>query len=122
MAIRRAAPTVRQLSRRRVTWRTRRSSSRWRTSAPARVALAGGRPKSWRSTRPEAVRFGGDHVQAAQFGDAAGELDVGAAAGHVGGDGDLAALAGLGDDRRFLGRLRRVEHAMRPARRCQTAG
>ena len=30
------------------------------------------------------------------------ELDVGAAAGHVGGDGDRAALAGAGDDFGFL--------------------
>ena len=31
----------------------------------------------------------------------AAELDVGAASGHVGGDGDDAGLAGLGDDRRL---------------------
>src|SRR6185437_16298359 len=32
----------------------------------------------------------------------AAELDVGAAAGHVGGDGDGAGNAGLGDDERLL--------------------
>lgn len=46
-------------------------------------------------------------VDAGQFlGDAhieiAAELDVGAAAGHVGGDGHRAGLARLGDDRGFL--------------------
>ena len=34
--------------------------------------------------------------------DIAAELDVGAAAGHVGGDGDRAGHAGLGDDERLL--------------------
>ena len=34
--------------------------------------------------------------------DIAAELDVGAAAGHVGGDGDRAGDAGLGDDIGFL--------------------
>ena len=34
--------------------------------------------------------------------DVAAELDVGAAAGHVGGDGDRAGHAGLGDDERLL--------------------
>ena len=34
--------------------------------------------------------------------DVAAELDVGAAAGHVGGDGDRARHAGLGDDEGFL--------------------
>ncbi len=36
------------------------------------------------------MAFGGDDGESADFGDAAGEFDVGAAAGHVGGDGDLA--------------------------------
>jgi hypothetical protein len=43
------------------------------------------------------AEFGGD----AHVGIAA-ELDVGAAAGHVGGDGDGARHAGLGDDEGFL--------------------
>ena len=33
-----------------------------------------------------------------ELGDPLAELDVGAAAGHVGGDRHLARLAGLGDD------------------------
>ena len=43
------------------------------------------------------VAFGADDVEAAEGGDAFAEDDVGAAAGHVGGDGDGAALSGLGD-------------------------
>ena len=52
-------------------------------------------------------QFGGDpHVEiAAQF-------DVGAAARHVGGDGDAAGDARLGDDRRFLLVVARVQHRM----------
>src|SRR5271163_595417 len=44
-----------------------------------------------------------------EFGVAA-EQNVGAAAGHVGGDGDLAVLAGLGDDLRFAFVKLGVEH------------
>ena len=40
----------------------------------------------------------------------AAELDVGAAAGHVGGDGDGAGLAGLRDDRRLALVMAGVEH------------
>ena len=40
----------------------------------------------------------------------AAELDVGAAAGHVGGDGDRARHAGLGDDIGFLLVIAGVEH------------
>ena len=42
--------------------------------------------------------FGADHVQAAELGDAVAELDVGAAAGHVGRDRHAAPLAGLRHD------------------------
>ena len=99
--------------RRRRAWRRKTSSSTLQKSwaqpgSPWRAA----RPKSWRSTRAGAVRLGGDHVQPAPLGDAGGKLDVRPAAGHVGGDGDLPALPGLGDDRRLLGGLRGVEHAV----------
>jgi hypothetical protein len=47
--------------------------------------------------------------------DIAAELDVGAAAGHVGGDGDGARLAGLGDDLGFLLVLAGVQHVVRDA-------
>ena len=40
----------------------------------------------------------------------AAEHDVGAAAGHVRGDGDGAVPAGLGDDRRLAGVVLRVQH------------
>jgi hypothetical protein len=45
--------------------------------------------------------------------DAAAQHDVGAAAGHVGGDGDAAGQAGLGDHLGFLGMLLGVQHLMR---------
>ena len=43
----------------------------------------------------------------------AAELDVGAAAGHVGGDGHGARHAGLRDDLRFLLVIARIEHVVR---------
>ena len=45
----------------------------------------------------------------------AAELDVGAAAGHVGGDGDGAGHAGLGDDVGFLLVVAGVQHLVRDA-------
>ena len=53
------------------------------------------RPMSWRSMRCDFVQLGADDVQAAELGDALAEPDVGAAAGHVRGDGDFALLAGV---------------------------
>ena len=43
----------------------------------------------------------------------AAQLDVGAAAGHVGGDGDGARPAGLGHDLRFLVVEARIQHVVR---------
>ncbi len=88
----------------------------------AGVALAGGAAEELAVDAAEPWRLGGDHVQAAEFGDAFGELDVGAAAGHVGGDGDFPALAGLGDDVGFLRGLGGVEHAVQRDRRRSGAG
>ncbi len=48
--------------------------------------------------------------------DVAAELDVGAAAGHVGGDGDGTRHAGLGDDVGFLLMVAGVEHLVRDDR------
>ncbi len=45
----------------------------------------------------------------------AAELNVGAAAGHVGGDGDGARHAGLRDDGGFLLVMARVQHLVRDA-------
>ena len=51
-----------------------------------------------------------DDAEAAGRPHAGPELDVGAAAGHIGRDGHGAPLAGLGDDGRFFGEVFRVEH------------
>ena len=61
------------------------------------------------------VAFGGQHVQAAEFGDAGAEFDVRAAAGHVGGNGHRAALAGARDDFGLLLVIFRVENGMNDA-------
>ena len=53
------------------------------------------RPINCRSIRGEFVKFGQDDVEAALALDALAELDVGAAAGHVGGHGDAARQASL---------------------------
>jgi hypothetical protein len=56
-------------------------------------------PRSWRCARSARVRqlaLGAQGVDLLL--DVAAEHDVGAAAGHVGGDGDHAGPAGLGDD------------------------
>ena len=58
------------------------------------------------------VAFRADDVQAAEFGDAGAEFDVRAAAGHVGGDGHRAALAGARDDFGLLLVIFRVEDGM----------
>ena len=49
----------------------------------------------------------------------AAEQDVGASAGHVGGDGDRAFAAGLRDDLRLLGVELRVQHRVRHAAAAQ---
>ena len=55
------------------------------------------------------------HALLHQHLDVAAELDVGAAAGHVGGDGDRARPSGLGDDLRFLLVVAGVQHVVRNA-------
>ena len=59
---------------------------------------------------PRLVALRADDVQAAVARDAVAELDVGAAAGHVGGDRHLGVLAGILDDLGFLLVILRVEH------------
>ena len=56
----------------------------------ARVALTAGAAAQLVVDAPRFVALGADDVQAADIGDALAEHDVGAAAGHVGGDGDAA--------------------------------
>ena len=63
-----------------------------------------------------AVHFGGDDVQAACSADFLVELDVGSAAGHVGGDGDASRLPGLGDDFGLLLEEAGVEDLVRTRR------
>ena len=61
------------------------------------------------------MALGGQHVQAAQLGDAGPEFDVGAAAGHVRGDGHRALLAGAGHDLGLLLVVLGVEHRVHDA-------
>ena len=82
----------------------------------AGVALAGGAAEELAVDAAAAVRLGGDHVQAAEFGDAAAELDVGAAAGHVRRDGDLPRWPASATISASCAVCVGVEHAMRPAR------
>ena len=56
-------------------------------AALAGVALASGTAAQLVVDAPALVAFGAEHVEAAQLGHALAELDVDAAAGHVGGDG-----------------------------------
>ena len=67
------------------------------------------------------VALGADHVQAAEFGHARPEFNVGAAAGHVRGDGHRAALAGARDDFGFLLVILGVEHGVDDALLLQHA-
>ena len=57
-------------------------------------------------------RVGGNRLQHQHF-DIAAQLDIGATTRHVGGDGDSAELAGIGDDLGFLFVLAGVQHIMR---------
>ena len=68
------------------------------------------------------VALRADDEKAADFRDALAELDVGAAACHVGGDGDGAGLAGLGNDFRFLLVEFRVEDGVRDLRALEHPG
>ncbi len=64
----------------------------------AGIALAAGATAELVVDAACLVAFGAEHVEAAGFGDGVAKFDVGAAAGHVGGDGDAAdGLAGFVD-------------------------
>ena len=63
-----------------------------------------------------------DDMQAARIGHAWAEFNIGAAAGHVGGDGDGAALAGARDDFGFLLVVLRVEHECAEFSRASACG
>ncbi len=83
-----------------------------------RVALAGAAAAQLAVDAARLVAFGADHEEAAEFGDAFAEFDVGAAAGHVGGDGDRALLAGAGDDLGLLAVVFGVEDGVRESWRA----
>src|SRR5438046_1859845 len=81
-------------------------------------------PVYWSAARPAAqlvvdparlVPLGAEHVEPAEIGDAVGELDVDAAAGHVGRDRDRADLARVLDDLRLPLVLLGVEDGVRNA-------
>ena len=84
-------------------------------AALAGVALAAGAAAQLVVDAPALVALGAEHVQAAELGHALAELDVDAAAGHVGGDRDGARLAGVLDDLGLALVLLGVEHVVRHA-------
>src|SRR2546421_5499865 len=87
-----------------------------------RVALAGSAAEKLAIDAPGAMRLSGNHMQPAKLGHATSEFNIGAATGHVSGDGDLPALAGFGDDAGFLSGLRRVQDPMGKLQSSQAAG
>ncbi len=76
----------------------------------ARIALTAGTAAQLVVDASRLVALGADDVQAADRGHAFAELDVDAAAGHVGRDRHRAPEAGVLDDLRFLLVILRVEH------------
>jgi hypothetical protein len=62
---------------------------------------------------PRLVALRAEHVEPAELADTVTELDVDAAAGHVGGDGHRAALAGVHDDLGLALVLLRVQDVVR---------
>src|SRR5690606_37811059 len=87
----------------------------------ARISLPGSAAEELAIDAPAAVRLGCDDVEPAILRDAAPEMDVGAAAGHVRRDGNSARLPRLGDDLRLLAVLPRVEDAVREVARREAA-
>ncbi len=59
------------------------------------------------------MTLGGQHEEAAEFGDAFTQLDVRTTTGHVGGDRHGGAMSGTGDDFSFLAVILRIEHVVR---------
>ena len=96
----------------------RRTRSSWPREVEARlagVALAAGAAAELVVDPARLVPFGAEDVEAAEVGDALAELDVDAAAGHVGRDRDRARLAGVLDDLGLARVLLRVQHVVRDA-------
>ena len=84
----------------------------------ARVALAAGAAAQLVVDAARLVALGAEHVEAAELAHALAELDVDAAAGHVGRDRDRAGLAGVRDDLGLALVLLRVEDVVRDAARA----
>ncbi len=91
-------------------------------AAETRVPLASRPPAQLVVDPPRLVPFGPQHVEAAQLHHAVAQLDVRAAAGHVGGDGDRARLPGVGHDGGLAGVLLGVEDLVRDAPPGQHGG
>ena len=68
----------------------------------AGFALAGAAAEELAVDAGRVVAFGGDDVEAAEFGDVFVEADVGAASSQVGRDCDAAGVAGGSDDDGFV--------------------
>src|SRR5436190_1029546 len=81
----------------------------------AGVALAAGAPAQLVVDAARLVALRPEHVEAADLADAVAELDVDAAAGHVGGDRDGALQSGVLDDLRLACVLLRIEDIVRNA-------
>ncbi len=80
--------------------------------AEAGVALTAGATAELVVDAAGFVAFGADDTEAAEGFDFVVDFDVGTAAGHVCGDGDGAAFAGVGDDFGFFGVVFSVEDAV----------
>ena len=84
-------------------------------AALALVALAPRAAAELVVDAPAFVAFGAEHVEAAEVGHALAELDVDAAAGHVGGDRHGVPLTGALDDLGLALVLLGVQHVVRHA-------
>ena len=89
------------------------------TLALASAISASTRARSAAGSSVLALLLGGLQLLHHPHLDVAAELDVGAAAGHVGGDGHRAGHAGVGDDLRLLLVVAGVQHVVRDLRRLQ---
>ena len=81
--------------------------------AHAGIALAAGTATQLVVDPARFVALGAENEETASLDDSLAQLDVGAATGHVGGDGDRPRLAGHLDDRRFFGVVLGVQHFVR---------
>src|ERR1700735_4898214 len=90
-------------------------TSSGRLSRVSSVSSAAPLNRRINSSPRDRIQTAGPQPQVGEKVDVAAQHDVGTAAGHVGGDRDGAAAAGLGDDAGFLLVVLRVEHVVRDA-------